>query len=373
MLHSIEDAPVRRVAGPADHADDGAGHRDHRDLHLLAVQPDPGHPRGHARHRRVGAARGVRPRAVPPAAAVHPAPPGGRRRRPVRARRRVPAGAPPGARAHRAGRLDELAARPVRAAPEPACRERGGQGRRDPVARGPRRAHRARAGDRARGDRRVRRDAPLGPVPRAADDDLRAANRAPRRGGDHPRGRRARRGRAAAADRDDPLRAVRDAPSRRARHHRGHRRDRGRRVRGERPDERRRAGPDRARPDRGAARAGARRAPRGADRTGGSRARPARHGCPPAHRPATHPTRSVDRRARHARRARRRAAGGAAAGPATGTDPAEAVEPAPEPVDPMPETPPAAGAEGDDDATHRVPEVPRDEAGGTAAAAVADR
>ena len=55
---------------------------------------------------------------------------------------------------------------------------------------------------------------------------------------------------------------------------------------------------------------------------------------------------------------------------------AEAVEPSPEPVDPMPETPPeppADGAEGDDDATHRVPEVPRDEAGGTAAAAVADR
>ena len=52
---------------------------------------------------------------------------------------------------------------------------------------------------------------------------------------------------------------------------------------------------------------------------------------------------------------------------------ADATEPSPEPVDPMPESAPADGVEGDDDATHRVPEVPRDEAGGTAAAAVADR
>ena len=53
----------------------------------------------------------LRPGPVPPAPAVHPAAPGGRGRRPVRARRGVPAGAPAGARADRPGGVAELALR----------------------------------------------------------------------------------------------------------------------------------------------------------------------------------------------------------------------------------------------------------------------
>ena len=47
-----EDAPVRRVAGRADQADDADRYRDHRAPHLLALQPDPGHARRQPRHRR---------------------------------------------------------------------------------------------------------------------------------------------------------------------------------------------------------------------------------------------------------------------------------------------------------------------------------
>ena len=63
--------------------------------------------------------------------------------------------------------LVRLAARAVRAAAHRARRERGRQAAAHPVARGPRRAHRPRAGDRPRGHRRDRRDAPCGPVARA--------------------------------------------------------------------------------------------------------------------------------------------------------------------------------------------------------------
>ena len=52
--------------------------------------------------------------------------------------------------------------------------------------------------------------------------------------------------------------------------------------------------------------------------------------------------------------------------------PAAPAAPVSEPVDEL-DPGPVPDMEGDDDATHRVPEVPRDEAGGTAAAAVADR
>jgi diadenylate cyclase len=52
---------------------------------------------------------------------------------------------------------------------------------------------------------------------------------------------------------------------------------------------------------------------------------------------------------------------------------AEAMEPVPEALDAGSKTRPEAATQGDDDGAHRVPEVPRDEAGGTAAAAVADR
>jgi diadenylate cyclase len=65
-----------------------------------------------------------------------------------------------------------------------------------------------------------------------------------------------------------------------------------------------------------------------------------------------------------------------AAQPAPPTDggpqPAAATEPATEPG-PEPRPTPAPEAEGDEDGAHRVPEVPRDEDGGTAAAAVANR
>ena len=81
------------------------------------------------------------------------------------------------------------------------------------------------------------------------------------------------------------------------------------------------------------------------------------------------------------------AAGGAVTGDASAVAPAEpaaAPDAAPAPVDApgtadtpgtaaAPETSPVAVADAEDDAAHRVPEVPRDEAGGTAAAAVADR
>ena len=124
-------------------------------------------------------------------------------------------------------------------------------------------------------------------------------------------------------------------------------------------------------PDRGAARAGARRAPRGADRAGGPRPRPARHGGPPAHRPASDPARPGDRRRR-----RTPAADAGGAPVAASRPPRRAGAPSsrrPAPVDAAPETAPEAAPEREDDATHRVPEVPRDEAGDTAAAAVADR
>jgi diadenylate cyclase len=52
---------------------------------------------------------------------------------------------------------------------------------------------------------------------------------------------------------------------------------------------------------------------------------------------------------------------------------AEAIEPVPEAVDAVAQTMPEVAPLDDDDGAHRVPEVPRDEAGGTAAAAVADR
>ena len=57
---------------------------------------------------------------------------------------------------------------------------------------------------------------------------------------------------------------------------------------------------------------------------------------------------------------------------APGTAVARGTAAGPETVD-APETSPVAVADAEDDAAHRVPEVPRDEAGGTAAAAVADR
>ena len=137
MVHSAEDAPVRRVPRPADQPDDRARHRDHRDLHLLAVQPDPRDSRRHPRHRGVDPARHLRPGPVPGPPAVHPAAPGGRRRRPVRARRRVPARAPASPRADRPGgrRRADLSRRPRsarsstsrRRCPRPpgGCRARG--------------------------------------------------------------------------------------------------------------------------------------------------------------------------------------------------------------------------------------------------------
>jgi hypothetical protein len=143
----------------------------------------------------------------------------------------------------------------------------------------------------------------------------------------------------------------------------------------ERPDERRRAAPHRPRPDRGAAgaapssRCSRRRPRRPASRAAGA-ARPAR---------LRIARRRIRRDPRPARPSppctatagaprwpgRRRAAGPAACG---------AGEPAPAPVDePRRASARPCRREGDDDAAHRVPEVPRDEAGGTAAAAVADR
>ena len=180
-----------------------------------------------------------------------------RRRRPVRPRRRLPAGAAPGARADRPGRLVRLAPVAGRFAGRRPRRRRGRPRRRRPVQRGPRRAHRPRARDRPRGDRRDRRDDPRRRLGRPAPDDLRAADRPPRRRRDHPR-RDDPRGRGApAAGRDDrPRRAVRDPPSGGPRHRRADRRGRRRRLRGERPDQPRRAGPHRPQPQRGAARPG---------------------------------------------------------------------------------------------------------------------
>ena len=83
------------------------------------------------------------------------------------------------------------------------------------------------------------------------------------------------------------VRAVRHPPPGGARDHRGHRRRRRRRVRGERPDERRRAGADRARALRGAARAGPDRAARGAGRS--ARPRPAPQPRAPRPRPRSLP------------------------------------------------------------------------------------
>ena len=79
MLHSPEDAPVRRVARPTGHADDPPRHRDHGAAHLLAVQPDPGHPRRQPRHRRHVLLRRLRARPVAPAAAAHADPAGAAR------------------------------------------------------------------------------------------------------------------------------------------------------------------------------------------------------------------------------------------------------------------------------------------------------
>ena len=174
-----------------------------------------------------------------------------RRRRPVRARRRLPAGAPPRARADRPGRLVRLAPRPGRVARGRPRRRRGRAGRCGPVGRGPRRAHRPRARDRARGGRRDRRDDPRRRLSRPPPDDLRAADAAPRRRGDHPRRDDPRRRRAAAAGRDDdPHRALRDPPPGGPRDHRADRRGGRRRLRGERPGQPRRAGPDRPQPER---------------------------------------------------------------------------------------------------------------------------
>ena len=87
----------------------------------------------------------------------------------------LPAGAAPRARADRPGRLVRLAPVAGRIARRRARRDRGRPGRRRPVGRRPRRAHRPRARDRARGGRRDRRDDPRRRLGRPAADDLHAA------------------------------------------------------------------------------------------------------------------------------------------------------------------------------------------------------
>ena len=250
MLHSeaMDLIAIDPRSGQAEH---DRRHRDHRASDLLAVQAHPGDARGPPGHRcqRSGAGLCARGRVRP--AAADPDPPGGRRRRPVRPRRHLPAGAASRARAHRSGRLVRLD--PV--AGRVACRgprlDRGRPRGSRAVGRGTGRAHRPPARDRPRGGRRDRRDDPWRRVGRPAGHDLHAEVAAPRRRGDHPR-RPDRGGRSApAAGRDlDPHRAVRHAPPGRPRHHRADRRGGRRRLRGERPDQSRRTGPHRPEPDR---------------------------------------------------------------------------------------------------------------------------
>ena len=96
-----------------------------------------------------------------------------------------------------------------------ARRRRGRPGRRRPVRRGPRRAHRPRARDRPRGGRRERRDDPRRRLGRPASARS-SRPRTPLHDGarHHPRRDDPRRRRAPAAGRDDrPVRALRDPPS----------------------------------------------------------------------------------------------------------------------------------------------------------------
>ena len=103
------------------------------------------------------------------------------------------------------------------------------------------------------------------------------------------------------------------------------------------------------------------------DPAGGAPVTPAAAPVTPAAAPVTPAARPVTPAARPVTPAA--APAGDAAGP-TNTA-AEAAAPALTP-ETMPEVAPGSDAEADD-AAHRIPEVPRDEAGGTAAAAVADR
>ena len=150
------DVPTRPVDPRPGPTVDAGRCRDHRAAHLLAVQPDPRDARRPPRHRRQRPVPGLRGGPGVRAATPLPDPPDRGRRRPVRARRRLPARAAAGPRADRPGGLAGLAHLAGRATERRAGRRHRGPGGRPPVGRRSRRAHRARARDRARGDRRDR-------------------------------------------------------------------------------------------------------------------------------------------------------------------------------------------------------------------------
>ncbi len=126
-------------------------------------------------------------------------------------------------------------------------------------ARPHRRAHRHRTGDGPGGHRRDRGDAPRRPERGAAGVDLRAGHGPPRRRRHRARRSHPGRGRRAAAVRDlGPSRALRHPPSGGHRGHGADRRGGHRGQRGDRLHRPRRAGPDVARPRRGATADGAR-------------------------------------------------------------------------------------------------------------------
>ena len=271
MLHSDDDAGAPRIDPRSGSPDDDRRHRDHGAPDLLAVQPDPRDPRR---------------------------PPRDRRQRPVRGLRRwrvafdlrlltqilqagavvglfalvvdLPAGAAPRARADRAGRLVRLAA--------VAGRDRA------PPSSSPTEVARAAAELSAEGHGALivlERETGLEEIAETGvmihgdvSADLLRTIFSPRSplhdGAVIIRGDRILAAGALLplAETIDPLRAVRDPPPGGARHHRADRRGRRRRVRGERPDQPRRAGADRAQPERGRPRP---RDPGFLDPTGGRR------------------------------------------------------------------------------------------------------
>ena len=287
MVDWLEDAPVRRLARPADHADDPARHRHHGVLHLLAVQPDPRHPRPSPWS---SASRSSSASTPSPSSWSCACSRSCSRRAPCvglfalvvvfqpELRRGLE-------RIGRVGAIGRLFAPASQRRIEHVAREvskaagrlsREGHGALIVLERETGLEEIAETGVMVHADLShellctiftPRTELHDGAVIIRGDSVLAAAALLP-------------------LTAMTAVRAVRNPPPRRPRDHRGHGRRRRRRVRGERPDERGRAGADRPRPLRGPARARAHRPARGAQRpwawwARGRRA-PAR---PPAHRP----------------------------------------------------------------------------------------